>query len=84
MNQHIFEKLNRYENGGIILIVCAYIIIKYLKMPGHGFLDEKMDDNADSTVESLPIVPSWFLVSGSLRTVGGVWAGGFCLCFVQA
>lgn len=76
---HILPAENAMIIAGIILIICAYILIKYLKTPSHGFTDEKIDENFNSTVESLVIAQTLGqskIDTGNQTTFGGGSGGG--------
>jgi uncharacterized membrane protein YgcG len=76
---HILPAETAMIIAGIALVICAYILIKYLKTARHGFTDAKIDKNLHSFIESLVIAQTLGqskIDSGNQTTFGGGSGGG--------
>jgi hypothetical protein len=77
---HILPAETAMIIGGIVLITCAYSLIKYLHKPKYGFTDdENKNDNGSHQLEALAIAQTFSHAqtdAGNQTTFGGGSGGG--------
>ena len=76
---HFFPTETAMMIGGLIMIAIAYTLIKYLKVPKHGFIDEEQNDStsiARKQIESLIIAETFGQTKIETQTGNNTEFGG--------